>query len=138
MSFTGQWENNYGSVMKLVQAVDGTISGSYSSTTGSSGTYYVLGYANPADPTAALGQAAALSIYWRPYAGAGQPDASWHWVSGLDGQMSIAKDGTVSLILLHALVATCDLTDVATTGTYLDKLVRLTRRTRRLPFKPRR
>jgi saccharopepsin len=123
MSFSGQWKNSYNSVMTLIQAVDGTISGIYSSTTGSTGEYYVLGYANPADATPALGQAAALSIYWLPYNG-GTADQSWHWVSGLSGQMTLAPDGSASLVLLHAMVATCDFPTLpAAAGTYLDKLV---------------
>ena len=122
MSFTGKWINSYNSVMTLTQALDGTISGSYSSITGSSGSYYVLGYANPADATPALGQAAALSIYWKSYAG-GIGDPSWHWVSGLSGQMTLASDASPSLVLLHAMVATCDFPGLATAGTYPDKLV---------------
>lgn len=123
MSFTGKWINGYNSVMTLTQALDGTISGSYSSTTGSSGEYYVLGYANPADPTPTVGQPAALSIYWKPY-NVVPADPSWHWVSGLSGQMILASDASPSLVLLHAMVATCDFPKVpATAGTYVDKLV---------------
>jgi hypothetical protein len=124
MSLTGQWINGYNSVMNLTQAADGAITGDYSSTTGSAGKYYVLGHANPTQATPSLGQSVALSIYWRPYTG-GTGDASWHWVSGLSGQMSVVGGAPArSIALMHALIATCDLPGLAHhPGTYLDKLV---------------
>jgi hypothetical protein len=124
MSFTGQWINSYNSVMTLTQAADGAISGSYTSTTGSSGEYYILGYANPTDGTPALGQSVALAIYWKSYGG-GSGDPSWHWVSGLSGQMTLVPCAQPTLVLMHAMVASCDFPGLAVAGTYIDKLVYL-------------
>lgn len=123
MSLTGVWQNSYGSVMSLTQRDDGFVSGQYSSSTGSTGTYYVLGWAAPGAPTAALGEAVSLTIFWRSI-DPGTPDPSWHWVSGLGGQLQTGPDGP-TLTLLHALVATDDFPGLAPPGRYLDKLVYL-------------
>ncbi len=122
MSLTGTWENSYGSIMTLHQSpTTGAILGNYKSSTGSTGTYYVVGFADPTDPTSERGQSAALSIYWRSIDG-GTGDPSWHWVSGLSGQL-IPMNGVNTLYLMHAMVATDDFPDVASIGTYIDKLI---------------
>ena len=123
MSLTGTWQNSYGSVMSLTQFADGLVSGQYSSSTGSTGRYWVVGCADTTEPTAAKGQAVSLTIFWRSI-DPGTPDPSWHWVSGLGGQLVI-DNGVPSLILLHALVATDDFPGLAPPGTWLDKLVYL-------------
>lgn len=121
MSVGGVWSNSYGSVMDLTQMVGGMVTGTYQSSTGSTGKYYVAGMSGLTEPTPALGQSVALSIYWRSYTG-GQGDPSWHWVSGLSGQLDIG--GPVpTLYLMHAMVATDDFPGLADVGTYIDKLI---------------
>lgn len=121
MNLSGTWKNSYGSIMTLQQGVSGLVGGSYKSSTGSSGTYNVVGFANPADPTKALGESVALSIYWRSTTG-GKGDASWHWVSGLAGQLNIGG-ARPTLYLMHAMVATDAYPGLASVGTYIDKLI---------------
>jgi len=120
MSISGTWQNAYGSTMELSQSDDGFVIGLYSSSTGSSGTYWVVGHANPT-PDANAGQAVALSIYWRSIAG-GPSNPTWHYVSGFSGQL-VTLDGTPSMVLLHAMVDSDDSPGPGGLGTYLDKLV---------------
>lgn len=121
MAISGNWVNVYNSTMQLVQTDTGYVYGSYSSTTGSSGAYYIVGFGSPT-PNANGGQPLALSILWRSYEG-GQGDPSWHYVSGFSGQ-SITVDQVPNLILLHDLVATAPFPSVVPgLGDYLDKLV---------------
>lgn len=126
MSVTGTWKNSYGSVMALVQSAEGFVFGTYQSSTGSSGTYFVTGFAQPNGPASSLGESLALSIFWRSITG-GTGDPSWHWVSGLGGQRvpSSGTDAPPTLNLIHAMVATDDFPGLANVGTYLDKLVYL-------------
>lgn len=121
MSLTGTWSNSYGSVMTLEQYSSGLVGGSYQSSTGSTGVYNVIGFAPVTPPTPQLGQSVALSIYWRSTQG-GQGDPSWHWVSGLSGQLNIAG-AEPTIYLMHAMVATDDFPGLATVGTYIDKLL---------------
>lgn len=124
MSITGTWENSYGSKMVLHQWSDGWVTGKYSSTTGSTGVYYVVGVVDLNDPTSKKGQSVALSIYWRSIMG-GQGDPSWHWVSGLAGQLYPDPDtNTPTLSLIHALVSTEPFPAAgAGLGTFMDKLI---------------
>jgi Avidin family len=121
MSLAGVWKNTYGSTMSLRLVNPNLITGTYESSTGSTGTYEVIGYQTSADPTAQAGQAAALAIAWHPVV-AGPPDNSWHWVSGLSGQLSI-QSGLEQLVLAHSLVASSDFPGLTTAGTYIDKLI---------------
>src|SRR5690606_9675101 len=73
------------------------------------------------DPTPDLGQCVALAIYWRSFTG-GKGDPSWHWVSGLSGQLDVSGPQP-TLYLVHDMVATCDFPGLATAGTYVDKLI---------------
>ncbi|HYG90034.1 MAG TPA: avidin/streptavidin family protein [Azospirillum sp.] len=117
------WVNEYGSTMDLWQAGDGAILGVYKSSTGSTGTYLVVGWAAGAAPSAQLGQAVSLSIFWRSLEG-GTGDASWHWVSGLGGQHLLGTGGQPDTMPLnHALVATTEFVGLAGPGTYIDKLL---------------
>lgn len=120
MSITGTWENSYGSVMELTQSDDGSVIGLYSSSTGSSGVYWVVGHADP-QPTTNAGQAVALSIYWRSIAG-GPSNPSWHYVSGFSGQL-VSVGGQSQMMLLHAMVDSDDTPGPGGLGTYLDKLI---------------
>ncbi len=120
MSVGGVWTNTYGSVMKLQQRVGGTVTGTYRSSTGSTGEYYVVGLVAAGDPTPELGQCVSLAIYWRSFTGS-KGDPSWHWVSGLSGQLDVSG-AEPTLYLMHAMVATCDFPGLATAGTWVDKL----------------
>jgi hypothetical protein len=82
------------------------VTGTYESSTGFTGTYEVIGYQTTAEPTPNAGQAVSLAID-RHSIVAGPPDNSWHWVSGLSGQISI-QNGVEQLVLLHALVASIE------------------------------
>jgi saccharopepsin len=126
MNVNGSWVNVYGSVVTLLQFDDGVNVGTYSSTTGASGTYWVVGFTDPNPPTNGNGQSLAFTILWRSLYG-GTPDPSWHYVSGFSGQM-IVRDGTPSLIMIHDLVATAvDPGVVDIIGSYPDKLTYLPR-----------
>jgi hypothetical protein len=122
MGLTGRWVNSYNSVMQLVQA-DTLITGVYTSQTGSTGAYLVAGYAGIAsNADFSVGQPLALSIYWRSIE-EGKPDPSWHYVSGLSGQL-VLQGKVPTLLLLHDMVATTIFPKVVPqAGTYLDKLI---------------
>ena len=120
MSFINPWVNSYNSLMKLQQdPVSGILKGTYSSTTGGTGTYDVIGWASLKDATPDAGQTMAISILWRSNDG-GISDPS-HEVSAMAGQViSINKEQ--NLVLLHIFVETNPGT-VPTTGIYPDKLI---------------
>jgi saccharopepsin len=122
MTVSGTWINNYGSTMTLAQDSNGAISGVYKSSTGSTGVYNVLGYAMQAAALPTEGEAFAISIFWRSTAG-GPSDPSWHWVSGLGGQMVDPGTTGETLNLIHCMVATDAFPGLAAPGSYLDKLV---------------
>ncbi|MET0090942.1 MAG: avidin/streptavidin family protein [Candidatus Thiodiazotropha sp.] len=86
LSVSGIWENEFGSTLHIGPlAPDGTFQGSYTSHTGATGRYPVVGVADPQP----LGNnlAVAFSVTWRSLEG--QEDPSWHWVSGFTGLMSL-------------------------------------------------
>jgi hypothetical protein len=112
----GSWVNSYGSKMDLLVVEDGAIVGQYSSTTGSTGIYSVIGQCSPNTPQGSKGLAVVLSIYWHPI-NAETPDESWHWVSTYCGQLL----GTGELSVTNSLVATCDFNGFSA-GDYIDKL----------------
>jgi saccharopepsin len=122
MTVTGQWVNAFNSVAGLVQLSNGEVVGTYSSTTGSSGAYWVVGFTDPDPPADGSGQALALSILWRSYQ-EGTPDPSWHYVSGFSGQL-VTLQGVPTLNLIHDMVATTPFSGagIDTAGSYLDKL----------------
>jgi saccharopepsin len=122
MTVSGTWVNSYGSTMNLAQDGNGAISGVYKSSTGSTGVYNVLGYAMKSPATPTLGEAFAISIFWRSTAG-GPGDQSWHWVSGLSGQVVASGTTAQTLNLIHCMVATDAFPGLAQIGSYLDKLV---------------
>ncbi len=118
-SVAGTWKNDYGSVMTLT-VTGNVIIGSYQSSTGSTGRYAITGHQASTGPSQEKGLPVAFSIGWHPL-DEQQADPSWHWVSGLCGQLHQIT-GEDRLELLHLLVATCDFPDLANQGTYLDKL----------------
>lgn len=120
LSAAGTWKNDYGSVMTLTVAGN-VITGSYQSSTGSTGRYAVTGYQPSTRPLQEKGLPVALAIEWHALDKA-QADPSWHWVSGLCGQIHRIS-GEDRLQLSHLLVATSDFPDLANQGTYIDKLI---------------
>lgn len=119
MSAAGTWKNEYGSIMTL-QAAGASLTGIYRSSTGSVGTYEVRGVQVGNAATAALGQPVALSISWHAVDDACH-DPSWHWNSGLCGQISLQDDQEV-LVLAHNMVASSDFSGLVKAGSYIDKL----------------
>lgn len=114
----GSWVNSYASKMDLLVAEDGSIVGQYSSTTGSTGLYSVIGNCAP-EVTFQEGEglAVVLSIYWHPV-NSETRDESWHWVSTYCGQ--VLNNGELSVI--NSLVATSNFNGVPS-GDYIDKLI---------------
>lgn len=121
MTVQGLWQNEYGSQMSLSVDSRGQVFGTYSSSTGSTGKYYVVGWQQASEPTPAAGQPVALAIDWHSISG-GQSDASWNWTSGLSGQLSIVNNAQ-QLVLAHAMVASSDFPGLCRAGTYIDKLI---------------
>lgn len=119
-SVAGTWKNDYGSVMTLTLSGQ-HVHGTYHSSTGSSGRYEVTGFASGPGATHALNQPLALAIEWHAV-DEQTADPSWHWVSGLSGQLSATDTGDV-LTLSHLLVASSDFPGLANRGNYLDTLV---------------
>lgn len=116
----GAWRNDYGSVMTLAVAGQ-QITGTYRSSTGSTGEYSVIGCLSGSDASRAKTQPLAMAIEWHDL-GDGTQDPSWNWASGLSGQLSVTDQGDV-LTLNHVLVATSDFAELARQGSYIDKLV---------------
>lgn len=117
LMLNGSWENSYGSTMTLEVDEDGFIFGEYGSHTGSTGTYLVIGYCRPSNPTNAAGQPLVLSIYWRSISGE-EPDEGSHWVSTYCGQLD--SDGQMTV--MNSLVTTTKY-QAFVPGDYIDKLI---------------
>ncbi|WP_136440572.1 avidin/streptavidin family protein [Pacificoceanicola onchidii] len=126
----GVWYNVYNSKMTLASDPQtGMILGTYASTTGSSGTYQVLGYTQPSSAAPVAGSdgfTVSLNIGWHSLDG-GQGDPSWSCVSGLAGQYVMDADGNTVLNLIHQFVAPNPVplggTQQFQTGISSDKLV---------------
>ncbi|MFM2486839.1 avidin/streptavidin family protein [Celerinatantimonas yamalensis] len=125
---SGRWENSYGSLMDISVSVKGHIVGTYASTTGASGRYWVIGSCTPIDPSAQMGQSVVIAIYWRPIDTAADDatyNASWHWVSTYCGQLhwleTASGQRSLELSVVNSLVAPTpyDGNDV---GDYIDKI----------------
>lgn len=120
VTVAGTWRNDYGSVMTL-ETSGQQLSGSYQSSTGSTGEYSITGCLSGAGATRVKNQPVALAIEWHDLDN-GNRDPSWNWASGLSGQLSVTDQGDV-LTLNHVLVATSDFPELARQGRYIDKLV---------------
>ncbi len=116
LQLNGSWVNSFGSKMDLTVLPGGLILGDYSSTTGASGTYLVIGSCLPQDPTADSGQNLVLAIFWRPV-DAQTYNASWHWMSSYCGQLQ--ADGSMTVV--NSLVATVEYAG-AIPGDYIGEL----------------
>jgi hypothetical protein len=89
--------------MDLSVGSTGLVLGKYSSTTGASGVYLVIGSCKPVAPSSGLGQNLVLSIFWRPV-DQQTYNTTWHWVSTYCGQLQ--ANGVITLI--NSLVATTE------------------------------
>ncbi len=118
-SVAGTWKNDYGSVMTL-DVTGNRVTGTYQSSTGSTGRYEVVGYQLKAAEPPNLGLPVALAIEWHSI-GKDPADPSWNWSSALCGQLSVSGDEDI-LELSHLLVASSDFPGLAQPGTYVDKL----------------
>jgi hypothetical protein len=117
----GQWVNSYGSLMTLQQFSNGLLWGEYSSTTGSSGTYLVIGFS----PYGVTGnQPLSLCIFWKSLKG-GPSDPTWQWVSILCGQLLTDAPNGPQIEVLHSMVASGPFTavNVYEPGAYTETLV---------------
>lgn len=117
MLLNGLWENSYGSTMTLNTDEEGIITGEYTSHTGSTGTYLIVGHCCPNDPTPEAGQPLVLSILWRSIGGE-PPDGGSHFVSTYCGQINDNREMTV----INSLVTTVAFQKFIP-GDYIDKLV---------------
>lgn len=80
-SLIGDWVNQFGSVMSIKEfRPDGVFTGTYSSDTGASGVYPLVGTADPSPQTS---QALSFAVTWRSIQGAYDP--TWHWTSAFAG-----------------------------------------------------
>ncbi|MCP4988239.1 MAG: hypothetical protein GY928_19975 [Colwellia sp.] len=116
----GQWKNSYDSQMFLSVDEYGLMKGVYSSTTGSSGEYYIIGNVCPLAEHTDLskGRNLVISIYWHSIKD-GEPDPTWHWVSTYAGQFM--SDGKI--YVLNSMVSTTDFPDIeAKIGDYIGPL----------------
>jgi hypothetical protein len=121
MSFENAWINEYHSLIQLKQdPITGMLSGKYSSTTGGTGTYDVVGWASLDNPTEQAGKPMAITVLWRSNDG-GKSDPS-HEVSGMAGQV-ITMDNNLKLSLVHIFVETDPVSSKIEAGFYPDKLI---------------
>lgn len=119
MSLAGRWRNEYGSVMQLAAAAGGLFLGDYASQTGHTGRYLVCGRMGRGWSPDGDGAPVSLALFWRSLEG--DPDPSWHWVSGFGGKLIRCSAGA-ELSLTHVLLTTAPSPLVAETGAYIDKL----------------
>jgi len=92
------WINSYDSKLYIGPiAEDGTFSGNYSSTTGATGDYPVVGVADPSP----IGdtQTISFSVSWKSRVG--RYDPSWHDVSSFTGLVKLNQTGKPCLKLNH-------------------------------------
>ncbi|MFC1235943.1 avidin/streptavidin family protein [Vibrio sp. F74] len=112
----GMWVNSFGSQMSLV--IDGTtLRGTYSSHTGSTGSYLLVGSCSAYQPSKELGQSIAMAIYWKNIED-GVKDESWHWAGSMCGQLQL--DGRMTLT--NSIVVSVPFESFQK-GNYIDELV---------------
>ena len=98
MQLAGRWENEHGSIMEIT-VENGKIEGLYSSHTGDTGTYRVLGLADPNPKDGS--QTFAFAVSWHPLDGH-DDGAGGHWVSAFVGQLQVI-DGEETLTTMWLL-----------------------------------
>lgn len=113
---TGTWVNSFGSQMSLV--TEGTtLRGIYSSHTGSTGAYLLVGSCSAHRPSKVQGQSIAIAIYWKNIQD-GIKDESWHWAGSMCGQLQL--DGKMTLT--NSIVVSVPFESYQK-GNYIDELV---------------
>jgi hypothetical protein len=115
-SLNGTWNNTYGSTMNLL-TVDNQIFGTYSSHTGSTGVYLLVGNCTEKSPTQEAGQSVVFSIYWRNIEGS-DPDDSWHWTGTMCGQLLVNGKMTLENTIIVSVPF-----EQYPKGNYVDELV---------------
>ncbi|CAM1364202.1 avidin/streptavidin family protein [Tenacibaculum xiamenense] len=96
-----KWENQYNSLLTIVSVSStGLIIGEYSSTTGSSGTYPVIGFVSPVSATE-KNRTIGITINWKSL-DEGTADPSWDWVSAMNGLLY--EDGS-KIQFLHGMTS---------------------------------
>ena len=98
MQLAGIWENEHGSIMEIT-VEDGRIEGLYSSHTGETGTYRVVGLADPEPGNGS--QTFAFVICWRPL-DSQAVESGGHRVSAFVGQLQMI-DGEETLTTMWLL-----------------------------------
>jgi Eukaryotic aspartyl protease/Avidin family len=88
-NITGQWENEFGSIMTIsyVNPDNGYFQGTYSSHTGASGTYFFVGLTDYSPSPTVNSQALSFAISWRSINSPN--DDTQYWLSGFAGQYQI-------------------------------------------------
>ncbi|GAB3027928.1 hypothetical protein GCM10027285_07660 [Oleiagrimonas citrea] len=101
---TGLWRNGFGSTLEIGPLdADGCFRGRYTSSTGASGDYPVVGVADPHPDGDSV--AISFAVSWRSLEG--KPDPSWHWVSGFTGLLQ-HKDGQDQIATTYLLQQNAD------------------------------
>ncbi len=116
MTVSGVWQNEFGSTLEIGPvASDGTFRGTYSSHTGATGVYPVMGVADP-DPVGD-NLAVSFSVTWHSLQG--EEDPSWHWVSGFTGLLQEnSGEETMATTYLLQQNATSSVPDWMATAIY--------------------
>ncbi|WP_086047884.1 avidin/streptavidin family protein [Hugenholtzia roseola] len=102
-SLVGTWQNEFGSLMTITyQNPDsGYIIGTYSSHTGATGVYYVIGITDIAPDPNVNSQTVAFSVSWRNTVGPTESGANW--VSAFAGQVQVQADGSLAIATTYLL-----------------------------------
>lgn len=103
---TGNWQNEFGSILIInyVDVTTGIFSGTYSSHTGATGNYYVVGVTDFMPDPAINSQTISFSISWRSYSSPPTPpQLGDNWVSGFAGQLQITPEGTQQIATTYLL-----------------------------------
>lgn len=119
-NIAGTWKNEYESQLILSEH-DEWLYGIYRSHTGSTGRYNVIGCFADKSYCRIPGSAVAFAVYWRNL-DENLEDPSWHWVSGMAGQLHREPHKESKLLLNHNLVVTNTWHGICEEGAYLDKL----------------
>ena len=120
-SLTGCWENSFKSIVKIEShdLTTGEFKGKYSSTTGSSGVYFVHGYTNSSYNGENF--PVTMTISWRTIVKNPTLDNSQYWTSIMTGTYS---SGNNSLKLMNVISSAIEFKEVAITesGNYPESL----------------
>ena len=106
VDLSGCWQNSFGSIVLLSHDLNtGEITGKYSSTTGSSGVYYVRGYTNP---DASENIPVSLTIPWRTIVKDTEStklDNSQYWTSIMSGNYVPSRNSLALMNVISSAIA---------------------------------